>query len=166
MKPGPRRPSERRSAIRLYLLAIGRLRRGPLYETQALYAARLSPPVTIVELEEKRPLPPAALKTREAELILAARPAGARLVALDGKGAAWTSRDFADRLAAWRDAGAGAIAFAIGGAEGLGSAVIDSAHSVISLGPMTWPHLFVRSMLLEQLYRAQQIHAGHPYHRD
>lgn len=133
---------------------------------QALYAGRLVPPVTIIELEEKRPLPPAALKIREAELILAARPAGARLVALDQKGAAWASRDFADRLLSWRDSGAAAIAFAIGGAEGLGQGVIDNADAVVSLGPMTWPHLFVRSMLLEQLYRAQQIHAGHPYHRD
>ena len=133
---------------------------------QALYAGRLAPPITIIELEEKRPLPPAALKQREAELILAARPAGARLVALDQNGAAWTSRDFADRLAAWRDSGAAGLAFAIGGAEGLGPAVIEHADAVISLSLMTWPHLFGRSMLLEQLYRAQQIHAGHPYHRD
>jgi 23S rRNA (pseudouridine1915-N3)-methyltransferase len=117
-------------------------------------------------LEEKRRLPPAALKLREAELILGARPAGARLVALDPGGAAWTSRDFALRLAAWRDGGDGALAFAIGGAEGLGEAVIESADAVISLGPMTWPHFLVRGMLLEQLYRAQQILAGHPYHRE
>ncbi|MFI4947640.1 MAG: 23S rRNA (pseudouridine(1915)-N(3))-methyltransferase RlmH [Alphaproteobacteria bacterium] len=165
-RSGPRPPSDRCTTIRLYLLAIGRLRRGPLHDVQALYAGRLAPPVTITELEEKRPLPPAALKLREAELILAARPAGARLVALDRTGAAWTSRDFADRLAAWRDGGAAAIAFAIGGAEGLATGVVESADAVMSLGKMTWPHLFVRSMLLEQLYRAQQIHAGHPYHRD
>ena len=111
-------------------------------------------------------MPPAALKLREAELILAARPDGARLVALDQTGAAWSSRDLAERLAFWRDGGAAALAFAIGGAEGLGPAVLERADAVISLGPMTWPHLFVRSMLLEQLYRAQQIHAGHPYHRE
>ena len=133
---------------------------------QALYAGRLSPPITIIELEEKRRLPPAALKLREAELIIAARPGGARLVALDQTGAAWSSRDLAERLAFWRDGGAAALAFAIGGAEGLGPAVLERADAVISLGPMTWPHLFVRSMLLEQLYRAQQIHAGHPYHRE
>jgi 23S rRNA (pseudouridine1915-N3)-methyltransferase len=166
VRPGPRPPSDRGRAIRLYLLAIGRLRRGPLHELQALYAGRLAPPVTIVELEEKRRLPPAELKLREAELILAARPAGARLVALDQQGTAWTSRELAGRLEAWRDSGAAALAFAIGGAEGLGPAVIDAADAVLSLGRMTWPHLFVRSMLLEQLYRAQQIHAGHPYHRD
>jgi 23S rRNA (pseudouridine1915-N3)-methyltransferase len=133
---------------------------------QMLYAGRLAPPVTIVELEEKRRLPPAALKIREAELILGARPDGAHLVALDQTGAAWTSRDLAVRLAAWRDGGASALAFAIGGAEGLGQAVIESADTVLSLGPMTWPHFLVRGMLLEQLYRAQQILAGHPYHRE
>jgi 23S rRNA (pseudouridine1915-N3)-methyltransferase len=119
-----------------------------------------------MELEEKRRLPPAELKAREAELILAVLPAGARLVALDQRGAEWSSREFADRLRAWRDGGTGALAFAIGGAEGLGPAVIERADSVLSLGAMTWPHLLARCMLLEQLYRAQQILAGHPYHRE
>jgi 23S rRNA (pseudouridine1915-N3)-methyltransferase len=148
------------------VLAIGRQRRGPLLDLQLLYAGRLAPPATIVELDEKRPLPTAELKRREAELILAAVPAGARLVALDGRGAAWTSRAFADRIAAWRDAGVAALAFAIGGAEGMGDAVIARADAVLSLGAMTWPHLLARVMLLEQLYRAQQILVGHPYHRE
>jgi 23S rRNA (pseudouridine1915-N3)-methyltransferase len=124
------------------------------------------PPVAIVELEEKRRLPPAELTIRETELILAALPAGARLVALDQRGAEWSSRELADRLRAWRDGGAGVLAFAIGGAEGFGPAVIERADSMLSLGAMTWPHLLVRCMLLEQLYRAQQILAGHPYHRE
>src|SRR4029079_16926727 len=106
------------------------------------------------------------LKQREAELILAAVPPAARLVALDERGTPWTSRQFAERLASWRDAGAAALAFAIGGADGLGQAVVDRADAVLSLGPMTWPHLLARSLLLEQLYRAQQILAGHPYHRE
>ena len=79
---------------------------------------------------------------------------------------AWTSHDFAFRLTEWRDAGTSALAFAIGGANGLGAAIIERADAVLSLGPMTWPHLLARGMLLEQLYRAQQILAGHPYHRD
>jgi len=164
--PSPKRRCNRSAAIRLHLLAIGRLRRGPLYDLQALYAGRIVPPVTITELEEKRRLPPAELKQREAELILAALPAGARLVALDERGTLWTSRQFADRLAGWRDGGAAALAFAIGGADGLGQPVIERADAVVSLGPMTWPHLLARSLLLEQLYRCQQILAGHPYHRD
>ena len=124
------------------------------------------PRVTLVEVEEKRRLFAAELKQREAELILSAVPAGARLIALDERGVQWTSRQFADRLAGSRDSGAAALAFAIGGADGLGQAVIDRADTVLSLGPMTWPHLLARSLLLEQLYRAQQILAGHPYHRE
>jgi 23S rRNA (pseudouridine1915-N3)-methyltransferase len=124
------------------------------------------PPAAIIELEEKRRLPPAELKAREAELILAALPAGARLVALDQRGTEWSSRELADRLRTWRDSGTGALAFAIGGAEGLGGAVIERADAVLSLGAMTWPHLLARCMLLEQLYRAQQILSGHPYHRE
>ena len=93
-------------------------------------------------------------------------PPGALLVALDERGQPWSSRELAERLAAWRDRGAAALVFAIGGADGLGPAVIERADAVLSLGAMTWPHLMVRSLLLEQLYRAQQILAGHPYHRD
>jgi 23S rRNA (pseudouridine1915-N3)-methyltransferase len=152
--------------MRIVILAIGKQRRGPLGELQALYVGRLVPPPTIIELEEKRKLPPARLQAREAELILAALPPEARLVALDERGSPWSSRDLADRVAAWRDQGIATIAFAIGGAEGLGRAVIERADAVLSLGAMTWPHLLVRGMLLEQLYRAQQILAWHPYHRD
>jgi 23S rRNA (pseudouridine1915-N3)-methyltransferase len=133
---------------------------------QAEYAKRLVPPAAIVELEEKRKLPPPQLKAREAELILAALPAGAWLVALDERGQSWSSRELAERLAVWRDRGVATLAFAIGGADGLGQAVVERADAVLSLGAMTWPHLLVRSLLLEQLYRAQQILAGHPYHRD
>jgi 23S rRNA (pseudouridine1915-N3)-methyltransferase len=161
-----RRYCNRAGPIQFYLLAVGRLRRGPLYELQVLYAGRIVPPPAIVEVEEKRRLPPAELKMREAALLLAALPPGARLVALDERGTAWSSAELAGRLRSWRDAGVAAAAFAIGGAEGLGSAVLSRADAVLSLGKMTWPHLLVRGMLLEQLYRAQQILAGHPYHRD
>jgi len=124
------------------------------------------PPVAIVELEERRNLPVPERVAREAELILAAVPAAARLVALDEGGRSCSSRDFALRLRAWRDQGAAELAFAIGGADGLGQTVRDRADLVLSLGSMTWPHFLARGMLLEQLYRAQQILAGHPYHRD
>jgi 23S rRNA (pseudouridine1915-N3)-methyltransferase len=137
-----------------------------MYELQTEYANRLVPPAMIIEVEERRRFPPAQLQAREAELLLAARPPVAKLVALDQRGQPWSSRDLADRLAFWRDQGTATIAFAIGGAEGLGEAVLDQADAVLSLGAMTWPHLLVRTMLLEQLYRAQQILAGHPYHRD
>ena len=133
---------------------------------QNFYAARLFPAPAVVELDVKQRLSPALLKAREGELILDALPMGAPLVALDQRGSEWSSRDLADRLARWRDHGTAELAFAIGGAEGLGEAVLDHAVASVSLGAMTWPHLLVRGMLLEQLYRAQQILAGHPYHRD
>ena len=133
---------------------------------QNFYAARLFPAPAVVELDVKQRLPPALLKAREGELILDALPMGVPLVALDQRGSEWSSRDLADRLARWRDHGTAELAFAIGGAEGLGEAVLDTAVASVSLGAMTWPHLLVRGMLLEQLYRAQQILAGHPYHRD
>ncbi|MGC2522540.1 MAG: 23S rRNA (pseudouridine(1915)-N(3))-methyltransferase RlmH, partial [Stellaceae bacterium] len=85
--------------MRLRIIAIGRLRGGPLKELQALYAARIVPPPEIVELDVKQRLPPAVVKAREAELILAAVPAGATLAALDERGAAWSSRELAERLA-------------------------------------------------------------------
>ena len=106
------------------------------------------------------------LKSREAGLILGALPAATPLIALDERGSPWSSRELAGRLANWRDRGATELGFAIGGAEGLGPAVLDRAAVVLSLGAMTWPHFLARAMLLEQLYRAQQILAGHPYHRE
>jgi len=99
-------------------------------------------------------------------LILSALPSGTPLIALDAGGLQWSSRTLAERIGAWRDRGLPELAFAIGGADGLHSTVLDSAEVTLSLGPMTWPHLLVRGMLLEQLYRAQQILAGHPYHRE
>ena len=169
-----RSPARRRSnspvipdlSIRYRLIVIGKLRNGALKELQALYAGRIVPGPAIIELEERRALPAAILKAREAEMLLGALPAGTPLVALDEHGYEWSSRVLADRIAAWRAGGFPDLAFAIGGADGLGPQVLGRAEAILSLGPMTWPHRLVRVMLLEQLYRAQQILAGHPYHRD
>jgi 23S rRNA (pseudouridine1915-N3)-methyltransferase len=151
--------------MRLTIIAVGRHKAGPLKALQEFYAERIRWPLTIREVEERRKLPPAELKAREAELIRDALPKDAVLIALDGRGKNLSSTDFADRLARWRDADA-SLAFVIGGADGLADNIIDQAKLVLALGAMTWPHLLVRGMLLEQLYRAQQILAGHPYHRE
>ncbi len=151
--------------MRLSIIAVGRLKAGPHAALARYYAERLAWPLTLREVEERRPLPPAELKEREGALLLAAVPAGATMVALDERGKSLTSAGFAGRLAAWRDSGVADVAFLIGGAEGLADAVRQRAQLVLSLGAMTWPHLMARGMLLEQLYRAQQILAGHPYHR-
>lgn len=151
--------------MRLHILAIGRLRPGPHEALARHYAERITWPLTLREIEEKRPLPPAELVEREAALLLAAVPKGAALVALDARGKSLGSEEFAQRLARWRDSGASDVAFIIGGAEGLADRVLNEAQLVLSLSAMTWPHLLARGMLLEQLYRTQQILARHPYHR-
>jgi 23S rRNA (pseudouridine1915-N3)-methyltransferase len=151
--------------MRVHLIAVGRLKSGPHEALARHYAERLTFPLILRDVEEKRPLPPAELKAREGSLLLAALPKGATSVALDERGKALPSDVFAACLARWRDAGVADLAFLIGGAEGLAETVRQQAELVLSLGPMTWPHLLVRGMLLEQLYRAQQILAGHPYHR-
>lgn len=151
--------------MRIAVVAIGRQKPGPLKALEEFFSERIRWPLTIREVEERRKLPLAALKAREGELILAAMPKEAALIALDARGKSLTSPEFAKRLAVWRDSDA-TLAFAIGGAEGLAGTVIERASLVLSLGAMTWPHLLARSMLLEQIYRAQQILAGHPYHRE
>lgn len=101
----------------------------------------------------------------EGALLRRAIPAGARVVALDERGRMLDSPALAALLARWRDDGAGAAAFVIGGADGLDPAVRDGADVVLSFGPMVWPHRLARVMLAEQIYRAVTILAGSPYHR-
>jgi 23S rRNA (pseudouridine1915-N3)-methyltransferase len=120
--------------------------------------------IALSEVEEKRKLAPTELKRREAELISKAIPKRALVVALDRRGKTLSSEELAQRLAHWRDTGKH-VTFLIGGAEGLAEDLRASADFVLSLGPATWPHMLARIMLAEQLYRAQAILAGHPYHR-
>lgn len=149
-----------------HLIAVGRLRRGPEKALYDHYAGRLGRPITVREVEEKRPLSGPELKKREGALLLGALPAGCRVIALDERGKTLSSVAFSDLVAAWRDEGVPAAAFVIGGADGLSDEVRARADVLLSLGKMTWPHMLVRGLIAEQLYRAQQIAAGHPYHRD
>ena len=151
--------------MRLHVIAVGRLKAGPHEALAQYYAERIVWPLTLRDVEEKRPLSASEIREREGALLLAAAPPRATLVALDARGQTLTSEALAERLQRWRDSGIDDLAFLIGGAEGLADAVRQKAHLVLSLGAMTWPHLLARGMLLEQLYRAQQILAGHPYHR-
>jgi len=151
--------------VEVHLIAIGRARRGPEQALFAHYAERLRHPFKLVEVEEKRPLSGAELQDREAALLLAAIPEGAAVIALDERGKHLDSPAFAKTLADWRDRGVRSTAILIGGADGLTDAVRARADLVLCLGKMTWPHMLVRGLIAEQLYRAQQIDAGHPYHR-
>ena len=100
----------------------------------------------------------------EGEAILAAVPRQAQVVALDGRGIAWSSEQLAERLAEWRMQGRD-LAFVIGGPDGHAAPVLARADQCWSLGPLTLPHMLVRLVLVEQLYRAVSLLGGHPYHR-
>ena len=152
--------------MRINIVAVGRLRAGPEKALLEQYLKRLPWPVTVREVaaepagrsaEERR--------RRENERLLEAIPDKAGIIALDERGRGLSSQAFAELLADWRDRGTAEIAFVIGGASGLDERLRRRAELVLSLGPMTWPHLVVRALLAEQLYRAHSILMGHPYHR-
>jgi 23S rRNA (pseudouridine1915-N3)-methyltransferase len=155
--------------MRVHLCAVGRLRGGPERTLVDDYLMRFDRtgrplglgPASEHEVEDRR----GGGMAGEAALLARACPAGALRVALDERGTALDSPAFARRLAAWRDDGADDLAFLIGGADGLAPDLRGGAGFALSLGAMVWPHLLVRVMLAEQLYRAASILAGSPYHR-
>lgn len=154
--------------MKITVVAVGRLRKSPELSLIDDYLDRFNKagrsfglgPALIVEVEDKKNLGMEA----EAALIERALPAGAVLVTLDERGEVISSPDFAQKLAGWRD-GARDVAFVIGGADGIAPALRARADFSISFGKMVWPHMLVRVMLSEQIYRAGQIIAGTPYHR-
>jgi 23S rRNA (pseudouridine1915-N3)-methyltransferase len=148
----------------IHIIAAGRMRQGVEQSLFDQFRRRVTWPVQLTEVEEKRKLKPTELKLREGERLLNAVPQAARCVVLDERGKAFSSAAFAARLEDWM--ADGDIAFLIGGADGHAKAVQDRANPLLSLGPATWPHLLIRGLLMEQLYRAQSILSGHPYHRE
>jgi 23S rRNA (pseudouridine1915-N3)-methyltransferase len=151
--------------MRLSIVAVGKARASPERDLYAHYARRIVWPLKLIEVEEKKRLSSAELKLAEARLLLDAVPARATIWALDGRGKQLSSEGLAEALKKRQDSGEADLALLIGGADGLDRSVLDRAQISLSLGAMTWPHMLVRAMLAEQLYRAQQILAGHPYHR-
>jgi 23S rRNA (pseudouridine1915-N3)-methyltransferase len=151
--------------MRITIACVGRIRAGPNKALYDEYMRRLAWPVSLREVEEKRGGATLARKAREADLLRAAIPSGAVKVCLDEAGKQLTSEDFAAMLSRYMNGGQSGIAFVIGGADGLDASLTGEADRLLSLGAMTWPHLLVRGMLAEQLFRAQAILSGHPYHR-
>ena len=119
-------------------------------------------PVTLVEVEDKKGGGMAA----EGALLAKSVPKSAKIVAMDERGKVMTSPNFASKLADWRDTGTQDVAFLIGGADGLDPSLRAAADLTLSFGAMVWPHMLVRVMLSEQIYRAASILAGTPYHRN
>ena len=151
--------------MRLTIASAGRFRDSPERGLFERYLGRIRWEVRLREIGAGGRRSAAELIRREAELLESCCPAGAYVVALDAGGRALTSEDFARRLAALRDGGRQDVVFLIGGAEGLAPRLIGRADLVLAFGSLTWPHLLVRVMLAEQIFRAQEILAGHPYHR-
>ena len=155
--------------MRLHLCAVGRLRAGPERALVDDYVKRFDRtgrplglgPLAEHEVEDRK----GGGRTAEAALLARAIPAGAALAVLDERGRTLSSPDLAGMLARWRDAGRADAAFVIGGADGVAPDLRDRADLVLSFGAMVWPHMLVRVMLAEQLYRAATILAGSPYHR-
>ena len=147
----------------IQVIAVGRLGGGAEAELFAHYSARLRPPLALVEIPEARGAP-GEVKRREGAALLGALPPSAFVVPLDLGGQTPDSEGLAALVERWLGLSR-PLCFLIGGAEGLDKSVLARADHVLSLGPLTWPHLLARVMLVEQLFRARSIAAGHPYHR-
>jgi len=143
--------------MNLRIIAAGRLR-GAYADMCSEYIKRMTCRVTIDEI-------PSASVKEEGKEMLGAVPKDAFVVALDEKGVDLSSHELAVKLQTWQESRAKALVFIIGGADGLSEDVKNRADFLLGLGRKTWPHHLARIMLLEQLYRAQQINSGHPYHR-
>jgi len=155
--------------MRVHLCAVGRLRQGPERDLVDDYTTRFDRtgralslgPLAVHEVEDRK----GGGMDAEADLLARAIPQGALVAVMDERGRTLSSPDFADQLAKWRDGGRQDVAFVIGGADGLAPAFRDRADFALSFGKMVWPHMLVRVMLTEQLYRAASILSGAPYHR-
>ena len=155
--------------MRVHICAVGRLRGGPESTLISDYTTRFDRtgralglgPLSLAEVEDRKGGGMAA----EADLLRRAVPKGALICCLDERGRVETSPKFASRLGGWRDAGRSDVAFVIGGADGIDPTLRAEADHLLSFGEMVWPHMLVRVMLSEQLYRAASILAGSPYHR-
>ena len=136
----------------LHVIARGKIGRSPEAELVARYAKRIPWPLRLTELPETGGRVPEPLTPM-------------RSISLDERGRQLASEDFAALLREWRDQGVRETRFLIGAADGHSRAERERADLLLAFGAATWPHLMVRAMLMEQLFRATSILAGHPYHR-
>ncbi|MGI4850706.1 MAG: 23S rRNA (pseudouridine(1915)-N(3))-methyltransferase RlmH [Janthinobacterium lividum] len=149
--------------MNLSLIAIGKIKSGPAKDFFGLYQRRLIKDISVKEIEVKSKGSSDEIKRLEQDLILQAIPPRAFVILLDEKGENITSESFADKL---QNLMSDKIVFIIGGAHGVTPLVKARANLLLSFGKWTWPHMMVRVLLVEQIYRAQQIHLNHPYHKE
>jgi 23S rRNA (pseudouridine1915-N3)-methyltransferase len=159
--------------MRIVVAAVGRLKAGAERELAERYRERAVKSgralgirdIEIIEVKDSRAREPERRILEESIALASIVPDAAVRIALDVHGDNLSSESLAARLRAWSNAGRECVFFAIGGADGLGEAVRERADLTVAFGIATWPHQFVRIMLLEQIYRAITILSGHPYHR-
>jgi 23S rRNA (pseudouridine1915-N3)-methyltransferase len=160
--------------MRIQVSAIGRLKSGPERELASHYVMRAAASgrslginsVAIIEHAESSAISPRLRREEEGTRLLSGFSGGAVLVALDEAGRTLSSSEFAQLVRSELERGTAALAFLIGGPDGLADSVRESARGgILSLGRMTWPHRLARVMIAEQIYRAVTILINHPYHR-
>lgn len=148
--------------MKIRIIAVGKLKNSPLLDLCEEYIKRMGWKVTVREIDAGK----GSTSAQEAPLILKQLGPNDFLVALDERGETLSSPAFAKKIATWgQQAPGNEITFLIGGADGLTDEIRKKSRFLLSFGKQTWPHMLVRVMLMEQIYRAQQIIAGHPYHR-
>jgi 23S rRNA (pseudouridine1915-N3)-methyltransferase len=155
--------------MRVHICAVGRLRKGPERDLYDDYLTRFDRtgralalgPAQLIEVEDKK----GGGMPAEAALLERSIPTGSLICVMDERGKVQSSPEFADMLGQWRDQGRQDVAFVIGGADGIDPNLRDRADAALSFGKMVWPHMLVRVMLAEQLYRAASILSNGPYHR-
>ena len=149
--------------MRISIAAIGKSGQSPEHDLVQRYFDRLPHKGALIERDSSKTSGLAG-KRDEGKRLLSALPAHCKLVVLDENGANLSSVKWAEQISNWRDAGIRDAVFAIGGADGHSEDVLAAADKTLAFGAQTWPHMLVRAMLAEQLYRAEMILARHPYH--
>ncbi len=151
--------------MKIDIICIAKTKKKPFLDLFEDYKKRINWTLNIIELESKQKNA-AKCQEEEASKILKHLSQQAFIIAMDERGKTMKSLSFAQKLSDIQNSGQNHIQFIIGGADGLTQELRNRADLLLSFGAQTWPHLLARVMLLEQVYRAQQILAGHPYHRE
>lgn len=159
--------------MRLIIAAVGRLKQGPERDLSGRYRERIAKAgpsvgfshIDVIEVAESRARSAERRKIEESIALAQLLPAGAARILLDARGENFPSVAFATRLQDWRDQSRPAAFFVIGGPDGLADNLREGVDLSLSFGAATWPHQLARILLLEQIYRAVTLLAGHPYHR-
>lgn len=151
--------------FKIDIIVVGKVKKGSWHDLIADYITRTKWTVNLIEVESKY-TEAKAQQAHEQRLILEKLDEDSFIIVLDERGDGLRSLDFSHTIQKIQGTGVDKITFLIGGAEGFTDDVRNKANMMLSFGQQTWPHVMVRVMLLEQIYRAQQIIAGHPYHRE